>query len=409
MRCHPMIKIFAAAAALLVLPAGPALAQQAEAYAEPNAPIIIRGIRIQEYRDRLAACLARNCPPDEDVDATLALAEALLLEGEYREGRRTVRASLHRNRRHVRGYPEPVSDLYRADSRLARHTGNDEQALRSTYGILESLRAGIGREDHRHFTARIELADMLMMANRPEGARRELRELARIARANGRPDVATLAELRGHWYDYLVDPRGPTRARLTEMMSVADPSRRMEATGARILLSRIYRTEGDAARADALLAELGRGPSNRRRLIHAPSYQLVQGLHSDPQNDLEDALNDLEDASGSSDLRRMIPPSYEDKWIDVGFWVQPDGRVEGTEILRQGGNPAWAAPLIASIRGRIYSTAQEPTYRLERYTFTAERETPTGSHIRRNGPRSRVEYLDLTTAQAPPPPTQRNR
>ena len=402
MRSHPMPKIFAAAA-LLALPAGPALAQQADTYAEPTAPIIIRGIRIQEYRDRLAACLARNCPPDEDVDATLALAEALLLEGEYREGRRTVRASLHRNRRHVRGYPEPVSDLYRADSRLARHTGNDEQALRSTYGILESLQAGIGREDHRHFTARIELADMLMMANRPEGARRELRELARIARANGRPDVATLAELRGHWYDYLVDPRGPTRARLAEIMQSGDPARRMEATGARILLSRIYRAEGDAARADALLAELGRGPSNRRRLIHAPSYQLVQGLHSDPENDLEDAY-------GRSDLRRMIPPNYEDKWIDVGFWVQPDGRVEGTEILRQGGNAAWAEPLIASIRGRIYSTADEPTYRLERYTFTAERETPTGSHIRREGPRSRVEYLDLTTADAPPPPmpSQRN-
>ncbi len=226
MRYHPMPKILAAAAALLILPAGPARAQQAEAYAEPTEPIIIHGVRTQEYRDRLSACLARNCPPDEDIDATLALAEALLLEGEYREGRRTVRASLQRNRRHVRAYPEPVSDLYRADSRLARHTGSDEQALRSTYGILESLQEGIAREDHRHFTARIELADMLMMSGRSEGAKRELRALARIARANGRPDVAVMAELRGHWYDYIADPRGPTRGRLTEMMNVSDPARR---------------------------------------------------------------------------------------------------------------------------------------------------------------------------------------
>jgi len=270
--------------------------------------------------------------------------------------------------------------------------------VRSTYGILESLQQGIAREDHRHFTARMELADMLMMTGRPDGAKRELRTLARIARENGRPDVAVMAELRSHWYDYLADPRGPARERLAELMNLADPARRMESIGARILLSRIYRSEGDTARADAMLAELGRGPANRRRLIHAPSYQLVQGLHSDPENDLEDA-------SGRSDLRRLIPPNYEDKWIDVGFWVQPDGRVDGLEILRQGGNTAWAEPLVESIRGRIYSTADEPTYRLERYTFTARQETPTGSHIRRNGPSSRVEYLDLTVSDPPPPPT----
>ena len=384
---------------ILAAAPGGVAAQQAETYAEPNERIVVTGIRIQDYRDRLAACLARNCPPDEDIDATLALAEAQLLEGDYRGGRQTVRASLHRNRRHERAYPEPVSDLFRADSRLARHTGNDEQALRSTYGILESLQAGIAAEDYRHFTARLELADMLMMMGRLREAKRELRELAGIARENGRSDVATMAELRGHWYDHVAEPRGPTRARLTAMMQASDPAHRMEAIGARILLSRIYRAEGDVARADALLAELARGPSNRRRLIHAPAYQLALGLHSDAENDLENAF-------GRSDLRRLIPPNYEGKWIDVGFWVQPDGRVEGLEVLRSGGDTAWADPLIDSIRGRLYSTAEEPTYRLERYTFTAERETPTGSHIRRNGPRARVEYIDLTTAEAPPPPAQ---
>ena len=61
---------------------------------------------------------------------------------------------------------------------------------------------------------------------------------------------------------------------------------------------------------------------------------------------------------------------------------------------------------MSKTRGRLYSTAEEPTYRLERYTFTAERETLTGSHIRRNGARARVEYIDLTTADPPPPPGQ---
>jgi hypothetical protein len=47
-----------------------------------NQTIVVIGNRIQMYRDRLAACLARNCPPDEDIDATTALAEALFLTGQ---------------------------------------------------------------------------------------------------------------------------------------------------------------------------------------------------------------------------------------------------------------------------------------------------------------------------------------
>ena len=94
------------------LPA-PALAQQAA----PGQNITVTGVRIQDYRDRLAACLARNCPVNEDVDATLALAEALFLNGEYREARERRRASLGRNRdARPRSFPEPVSDLYRVDA-----------------------------------------------------------------------------------------------------------------------------------------------------------------------------------------------------------------------------------------------------------------------------------------------------
>jgi hypothetical protein len=366
--------------------------QQAERYAEPNAPIVVTGIRIQDYRDRLAACLARNCPPDEDIDATLALAEALVIEGDYREGRSAVRASLRRNDRHAAAYPEPVSDLYRVDSRIARNLGQDRQALRSSYGILESLQRGLPREDHRHFTARFELAELQMMTGRVESARTTLAELARAAHAAGRGDVVTMAELRRLWYDYYTEPRGPTRARLEEMSRSTDPAQRFRATGARILLARILRAEGEVARADALLAELARGPSNRRRLIDSPAYRLVQQEISDGDDDIRP----------SSTINRLTQ-NYEGKWIDVGFWITPEGRVDGLEILRRGGHAAWARPLLQSIQGRTYSTGEEATYRLERYTMTARLEPATGSHLLRHSPQARVEYLDLTIAEAPPP------
>jgi tetratricopeptide (TPR) repeat protein len=386
------------AALALILLAAPAAAQQNERYTEPTEAIVVTGIRIQDYRDRLAACLARNCPPNEDADATLALAEALFLNGDYAEGRQAVHASLRRNRDEARGYPEPVSDLYRAHSRLSRHLGFDREALRSTHGILDSLQEGLPREDHRHFTARFELADMQMMMGRLGAARRELDRLAEIARAAGREDVAIRAELRTLWFNYLSDRNGVTRSRLIDMAGSTDPAQRFRSVGARILLSRIYRMEGNDARADALIAEIGRGTSAQRRLLFSPRYQLLQ---QDPNAGGDE---DIADTLQSQNTLRRLPENYVDKWIDVGFWVQPDGSVEGLEILRRGAGAGWADPLLESIRGRRYSTGEEPTYRLERYTFTAGWEIVTGSRIRQRGPGARVEYLDLTVSNPPPPP-----
>jgi len=373
-------------AACLLLAATPAAAQSqyGERYAEPTEPIVITGIRIQDYRDRLAACLARGCPPNEDIDATLALAEALLLDGDYGEARAVARESIRRNRGHASQYPEPVSDLYRAHMRLARHTGWDREAIQSAHNILDALQAGIPQEDYRHFTARFELAELLMAMGRHRPAKRELERLARLSRGAGRNDVAIMAELRGLLYDDIAVPRGPARARLIELAGLTDPTRRLEAVGARALLARIYRSEGENERADALLAEIGRGHSSQRRLLHAPRYELI-GMHPiDGENFFRAAEN------------------FEGKWIDVGFWVMPDGRVAELEVVRSGGESVWARPLLQSIRGRLYSTAEEPTYRLERYTLTARREQPTGTRIQlQMSDMARIEYLDLTANETP--------
>ena len=394
--------------ALLALAAIPAFASDpppsAGAAIPDSPPIVVTGIRTQQYRDRLAACLARNCPPDEDIDATLALAEAQFLNGEYEDGRSVVRASIGRNRRHAGRYPEPVSDLYRAHARFSRHLGFDDSAAQSTYSILRSLRAGLPQEDHRHFTARLEIATLQMTMGNANRARRELRELARIARASGREDVATLAELREIWFDYAVDRHGDAKARLIALSEAGEPGLRR--TGARVLLARIFRAEGDEARSDALLAEVGQGVAQRRRLIYSPDYVL-------PQQEVTNALdlvlsNQLRDVAQLGNTIHRLPDDHRDTWIDVGFWVMPDGRVEGLEVVRRNSRDAWAEPLLESIRGRLYSTADEPTYRLERYTYTARLERATGTLLRRHGPDARIEYMDLTANAAPPPPTPGN-
>jgi hypothetical protein len=383
---------------LLAAISGPAVAQQQPRGGEPQ-DITVTGVRIQDYRDRLAACLARNCPVNEDVDATLALAEALLLTGEYRDARSFVRASLGRNRNQARSFPEPVSDLHRANARLARHIGLDREARTSAFDTLNALQAGIPREDHRHFTARFEIAETQMLSGNFPGARRELGRLIQAARAAGRLDVVTIAELRDLWYEMIAFPASDARGRLIRWSRLTAPADRMRATGAKLMLARVYRSDGDIARADALLAEIGRGgASAQRRLLHSPPYQLAQ-----QEMRLEGDQDLLTGVAFGNTLNR-VTENYEDKWIDVGFWVGPDGRVSGLEVVRRGANDGWAQPLLESIRGRTYTTGPEASYRLERYSYTATYETVSGSRMQRRSPAARVEYLDLTVAEDPPRP-----
>ena len=373
--------------------------------AEPGT-IVVTGQRLPDYRAALAACLARRCPPNEDIDATLTLAEALFMEGEYDEARAAVRASISRNRNQARTYPEPVSDLYRAGTRLAEHMGRDGEAGYYVYRSLNALQAGLPVEDHRHFTARLEIVQSMAALGQPEVARRELRRLAEVARAGGREDVANLAELRTLWLDYLESPYGPARGRLIEMSRWTDPRRRLLSYGAKVLLVRIYSREGDDRRADAMIAEMARDGDAPRQLLYSPPYRLGQQSDAEADRQRQDAVYNR--GLMTANLAERLTDTFEDKWIDVGFWVQPNGHVDDLQLLRRGrGAGGWEGPLLASIRGRRYSPADRPTYRLERYSYTATLHgTATGSHIPDRSPRARIEYLDLTAA--PQRPAQRS-
>ena len=390
--------------ALLLITSTPAVTQTSPAAPESNASpeIVVTAQRIQDFRDRLAQCLARHCPVNEDVDATLALAEAEFLNGDYAGGRTDVRASLARNRNQARAFPEPVSDLWRANARLDRHIGHDREAQMETFQILRALQTGIPQEDHRHFTARLEIAEIQMASGNLTGAHRALTELVRVARAAGREDVAQVAELRDASYQLMAYPTSDARARLVQWSRNDEPSGRMRRIGASLILARLYRTEGNNAGSDALLAAVAAfsRSGTHRNLIYQPDYSLTQ---RDPNAGQQEQTLTQAIAFGST-LNR-VTENYENKWIDVGFWVMPNGRVSDVQVVRRGASADWADPLLGSIRGRIYSQSAEATYRLERYTMTAGFDTTTGSRIARRGPAARAEYLDLTANGTDVPPT----
>ena len=382
----------------LALACAPAAAQAPEPAPSGGQRIVVTGSNLQALRDRLAACIARGCPPNEEIDAALALAQAEFEGGDADHARLTIRASLNRNQRHARQYAEPVADLYRSMTRVDRHLGRDEEATRSAYAILRTLKDAFPREDERHFVARLEIAEMLFnqtdISATPERrirqGRRALMELAANARRAGREDVAVYADLRATWMGYLIAPYGPAFDTLTRLANDRRPERRHLATGARILLARIHRDRGQSARSDALIAEAARALAGRRNLVFAPPYELEVG----PM--LAGMTNNAQ---------------FENQSVDVGFFIDGDGRVRDLEIVRFRGSPDWARPLLASIRGRVYSTSADrvPTYRLERYTYTAGRGQATGSRLSARIGHARAEYYDLSaevTGEAPsaPPP-----
>jgi hypothetical protein len=397
-----LLLIFAAG-----LGAAPALAQPPAEGIEGRQPeIVVTGIRIRNSRDRLAACLARNCPVNEDVDATLALAEALFESGEAGDARNAIRKSLNRNRRHSRQYPEPVADLYRSVTRVNRHLGRDEEATRSAHSILRTLHEGIPVEDERHFIARLEIAEVLYnradvgtgglstqngnhnpAAYRLRQARQALMSLAQNAREAGREDLAVYAELRATWMEYLMASHGPAFRRLSDLAEDTRPQNLFLAVGAKILLARIHRDRGETGRSDVLIGEAARALAGRRNLIFSPPYELY--------------------AEGGN-------AQFEDQSVDVGYWIGTDGRVRDLEVMGFRGSADWAQPLLRSLRGRIYSTSADgmSTYRLERYTYTAgfgEAGQTTGTRMPVRTGHPRVEFYDLSggePGQSAPPSTR---
>ena len=390
------------------------------AAATPSAqPITVIGQRLPDLQARLGECLARNCPTDEDIDASLAVAEAQIIDGDYRAARRTLLSSLGRNKEDAKAYPIPVSDLYRANGRVAAHLGIDDDYYRSTWGIYRTLKEGLPDEKYRHYSALMEIAEMMGRTRNHERARLYYERIAASARRDGRPDIASLAELRRvlrHFPPYLREEA------VQKILARTDPKLRAPVLEGKLALARMAYETKDEAKGDAILSELAALSIRKPILVYAPTYDL--GLSETDNADMP-GLQDSSmvtpqsggpDSGGGSALQptsgprptfpggmsfssRRMALNVEDMWMDVGFKISPTGRVEGLQVLRSKGGLSWAKSLLASISGRRYTPAKQgssTSFRRERYTFTSGLEHGSGTKAKRHSPNARVEFFDLS-------------
>ena len=374
--------------------------------------IVVTAQRIAEQKATLAACLARTCPPDEDINATLALAESQLIDGNYRDARETLLASLGRNKREAARYPIPVADLYRANGRVAADLGLDTDYYRSTWGIYRTLKQGLPDDKVRHFSAMMEVAEMTFRTRGHERARLYYDMIASDARKAGRPDIAALAELRSAIRH--LPPGSVWQVEVIRRIAANDSAdMRAPALEAKLALARLAISKGDENEAGAIQKELANLKLGRPILIYSPPYSVAQdglrgvNFESSTLNNRPVAVpgefpvpvpaHDLRGPPSSATYRTA--PMVEDMWLDVAFRVTPEGKVADLKVVRSKGDMSWAKPLLRSIEGRRYTPgdpASPASNRLERYTLTSTLETRSDTFARRHSPDTRVEYMDLS-------------
>ena len=350
--------------------------------------IVVTGTRLSDTEKALNACLARHCPPAEDIRASLAHAENLFVAGRYRDAQAVTAAAVGRNKRYRKDLPVDVSDLYRANGRLAAHIGEAHEQEMSVGAMYGTLSTAFGNTDPRVLAADVERGDMYVLVGREELARHIYEETERHARAAGRADLAAIARVRAAWLFQQTGDIGFARQALEKIAADPSPQAKVGRLAAHVLLATLDRRAGKRQSTDALIEELRNAHMARPVLLYAPPL------------DLERAVRE---SGAPSFTRHMGRTALDGNWVDIGFWIGPDGKVHDVERLRGEGATGWTPTVLAAIQGRIYAPVDGPigTYRVERYTYLTRWVEKFIVNMMARVPQPDIQTLDLTADPSP--------
>lgn len=374
-------------------------AQQAAPDKQESPDIVVIGQPLGETAKTLADCLARKCPPAEDIKATLRHADNQFLHGDYNAALGTLRQSGGRNRRFREQAGPEFADLMRATALVSRHLGEDQLYRTSTLSAQEVLADTLPPNDPTALIARLETGDMYGHLARPYVAENSYRAVLARAKAAGEADVAASAQLRIVNLYIMMAARPASRdvylrkARdmLAEMSADPDPRAQRFLLAGKLMVARIAAGEGDETEMNAALAYYrAHATSLNPVLITAKAVDLGERWLGNSM-----FYNAADRYSG-----RLV----DGQWFDATFWVKPDGHVEDVEILRKSKKLTgpWVEAVVKSVSARRYAPLPLPpldpgVLRIERYTYTASFEETTASAIKHRSPHGRVEIVDLST------------
>ena len=376
--------------------------------AKPNVEreIVVTGQSLSDTEKALFDCLARGCPPEEDIRLTLAHAENQFVAGDYRDSRSTLRKSLSRNRKHGDELPVPVSRLFRANSRISAHQGEAKDFQLSVLDMRNTLENGLGKEDPRTLAAEVEVGDSRAKLGYPDEAERIYKRTEERALALGNARVATYAKLRQILLDQarLESPSAPTSYKIELEKKVVEGLTQLSENPlegaeeftlvADVLLARLARQSGDESQTEALLKRFAES--------NGASHPIL--IKSEPMPILSNNETEIKERGVLNTSDYQINRNSVGKWADIGFWINAEGQVEDIEVLRAKGATTWLKPVAANIATRIYAPlkrgGEDPItgfYMIERYSLTANKSNQTtGTRLSQREPILRIERLDIT-------------
>lgn len=368
--------------------------------------IVITGKRLEAAH---AACISDGCTPIRDAQASIALAEARFRTGDYLEAKSLLAAAISRNKDKAGSDPKPVAALYEAYATVTLHEGNQDDYRKAVFSQVRTLHDNLPADDPARLAATTAVGDMWLNVKGPREAERAYEAAERNALNDGQGRAAMLAGMKRAW---LFAARGQSKeagAKLDELQErpiAAQPGYR---TALRVMRLRLAARDAKGDALDDMIKTLGTGQDSAPLLVKAPRYEADAATSA---RDMEGAIQTFNsEYLGSAPHPCQTAGVDPIQWIDIGFWIRPDGRTADAEVLRQSPNNPWTDIVLEQVAGRRYS-ASAPTagggegfYKVERLTRRSKYLTPACSAIKRRAAVGGFETLDLTeegSAVAPP-------
>ncbi|MDF0489001.1 hypothetical protein PX554_12730 [Sphingomonas sp. H39-1-10] len=364
----------------------------------PN-DIVVTGQRLVEAQEE---CARGGCSPLRDAQTTIALAEVKFREGAYVEAKHLLATAISRNRNKAAEAPRPVAALYEAYATVALHDGDQTTYRRAVANQVQTLRENLPANDPSVVSAATALGDMWIELGNYRQADATYRRIEDDALDAGQAKQAMLAGMKRVWLAAAMGKKADSSRKLNELEARPIAKESGFKTALRVLRLRLAVREENGADITKRIRELGQGEDAEPVLIWAPPYQL----------DAAAAANANARKFSLSDAVDIRSTDWDgNQWVDIGFWIRPDGHTAEAEILRGSRSQSWAKSALNQIARRRYTISgadterqmEEGVYRVERFTRKSEYITPKGSLIKRRVAVGGFEVLDLTKDPKDPP------
>ena len=363
--------------------------------AAPTGDIVVVGRGIESAQAALDACVARGCPPDQEIKAALVVASRRFLAGDYAGSRQTLLKTRGRTGKADAAYPLAVSDLHRALNTIGNLDGRSSSAQISAFDATDALRAGLKPNDPLILLQRLDTANQLTRTGRIEAARQIYEDVVKRAAKNGYPGVegeaifqaatlyATLASINPSFRD----AADRWAARLDKR---DEPEIVQYREGIRLVKLQLAASKAPPKERAALLAEAKPLATRDAFLLSEPDVTF------NVSNPIQRSVQTGALSGGTSE---------KPEWADVAFFVRPDGSVADVSVVAQSEvKPgSWLSIKTDAVTGRRYAPFKgAPIYRVERYTMVHDYSEATGTHLKMRSARGILNTTDVTKAyQAP--------